>query len=494
MSPTSRRQVLSTLGLLAATGALGACNTAPRTAGSGASGAGAPSGGSSGGSGNLAWWDQFNPLKSLQEKTFAAFTQQGGPKVDYTVYNPNDQGKALQLAFGSKQLPDVFSLAGVGVPVTVLLQQGWFSPLSTADDITSALGEDTLLDGVHRFEDKLYSFPIFSPRQYDALLWGNSDILQKAGVDPENMPSSWDDVRAAARAIQKSGTAGILLPLKFAERMQAFVLQLAQTAGFNGVVGGSMDGIDLSTGEYAFDDDAFVQAIEFLTAFRTDGSLFPASTSLDARAGRARWAAGAAGLVFDGPYNAGVVRNDFSSLLPKLAVGGIPTADGSPAQLLHSPIGGTFWLSGQSDKVDQASELMVMLSAKEYQQGLAEAMDQPPLDLAAVASSQAAPSYKKAIAMFDEQVRVGPTPEARNPAVATALGKKAPVEPSLGTIIQGVFSGQVTDVKGALTKLSDQSSAAREAAVSQVDGASVKDWAFGDVDRSQDFTAKDYAK
>lgn len=494
-SKPSRRQFLSVASIAAGTITVAACDTAPKTAGPGGQ-AGPPVAGKTGGSGAVKWWDQFNPLQELQRKTFSAFTDKGGPKVDYTVYNPNDQGKALQLAFSSKQMPDVFTLAGIEVPASVLLAQSWFSPLADGDAITKALPQGTIVDGVHSFDGSLYSFPIFSFRQYDALLWSNRQILEKAGIDPQNQPKSWDDVRAAARKVKQTGTAGLVLPLKFPERMSAFVQQLAQAAGFPGVQGiGRGDGLNLKTGEFAYDDDTYVQAIEFLLSFKKDGTLFAASTSLDARAGRARWAAGAAGFIFDGPYNVGVINGDFKKLLPQLAVTGIPTPDGSDPVLTRAPTGGTFWVSAQSDKVDRASELLKLLTGKDYQSGLANAMDQPPLDLAAVAGSQAHETYKQVIEMFKKQVFLGPTPEARNPKVSQAIGAMSPVEPGLGAIIQGVFSGQVKDIKSALTKLSDDTNAAREAAIGKSGGAvSPADWKFENWTRGKDYTSEDYPK
>jgi multiple sugar transport system substrate-binding protein len=139
--PVTRRQLIRSAGLMAGAFALAACDTSPPEAGGDPTGppAGATGGGGTGGSGPLHWWDQFNPMQDLHRATFERFTAEGGPEVEHTVTNPNEQGQALQLAFGSQQLPDVFTLAGVGVAPSVLYAQGWFSPLSNADAIRAAL-------------------------------------------------------------------------------------------------------------------------------------------------------------------------------------------------------------------------------------------------------------------------------------------------------------------------------------------------------------------
>jgi multiple sugar transport system substrate-binding protein len=479
--PLTRRALLRSAGLLAGTTALAGCSTAP----SGGTGGAAPAV-----PGALRWWDHFAPLESLQDATFARFTRGGGPPVEYTVYNPNEQRQALQLAFGSRQLPDVFSLGGLSVPVPLLREQGWFSPLATTDAIRAGLPPGIVTDGVHSFGGELYSFPIFSPRQYETLVWFNRDLLARAGLDPESPPASWDDLRAAARAVQRSGVAsGIVLPLQFPDRLAAFVLELAQTAGFPGTRTGDLDGIDLTTGEYRFHDEAFLAAIEFLLSFARDDTMFLASTALDARSARVRWAAEGGAFFLDGPYNVGVLAEKFPEVVGKLGVGPIPTPDGLPPVLTRPPTSGTFYVSSQSDAVDDASALLELLVSDEYQRGLAGAMDQPPLDLGVVAGSDAHPTYKRCIEMFTEQVFVGPAGAARNPRVAQVHAAMTPVEPGLGEIVQGIASGQITDVRGRLRQLSDESAAAREAAIGEVGGVSAEDWAFPGWRRGEDYAA-----
>ena len=493
MASVSRRSFLTASGAAIGVGAFTACSTEPSGGGLGGPSAGGTGGGAQAGGQALQWWDQFNPLADLHRETFAQFNEAGGPSVEYTVYNPNEQGQALQLAFGSDQLPDVFTLAGVGVPPPVLLAQGWFSPLTTGEAIQTALPAGSVAEGLHIFDGELYSFPIFSFRQYETLNWYNRSIVEQAGLDPDAPPRSWDGMRSAARAVQDTGVSGLILPLQFPERMAAFVLELAQTAGFPGSRESGTDGIDLNTGEYRFHDDAFVDAIEFLMSFQQDGLLFPASTSLDARGGRARWAAGGSAYFFDGPYCAGVIAGDFQPFLEQLAVGPIPTPEGDTPVLTRPPVGGTFWVSGQSDQVAPASELLELFVGEEYQTGLAAAMDQPPLDLEAVAGSEAHPTYKQCVEFFMDQVFLGPSPLVRNPLVAEVQGAMTPVEPDLGAIVQGAFSGQVSDLRGALRQLSDQMTAARDAAVAEVGGdVSVADWAFPDWQPGEDFPAEAY--
>ena len=183
----------------------------------------------------LRWWDQFQPLKALQEKTFRGFeSSHRGVRVEYTVYNPNEMGQALQLAYKSGKIADVHSIAGLSTPPARLVKDGWFAPVDLPENARSTLPADALLDGLHVFDDKLYSFPIFSFRQYTTLNWFNKELVESAGGDPENGPATWDEFRTLARAMTKGGVYGWIQGLQFAERMQAHLTDLAKAAGAPG--------------------------------------------------------------------------------------------------------------------------------------------------------------------------------------------------------------------------------------------------------------------
>ncbi|ANY07714.1 ABC transporter substrate-binding protein [Pseudonocardia sp. HH130630-07] len=479
-----RRTVLGTLGALVGTAVVAGCGgSAP-----------APEDGPAPplGSGGLRWWDQFEPLEDLQRSTFEAFTRADGTSVEYTTYNPNDLAQALQLAYGSNQLPDVFSPGSLGSPVALLRDQGWFSPLGADSEaaVRTRFPAGVLAEGVHAFGGELYTFPLFSPRQYDALLWYDRDTVARAGLDPDDPPASWEQTRAAARAVKDSGGEGLTLPLQFADRLSEFVLELAQTAGFPGCRAGELEGIDLRTGEYRYHDDAFVAAIDYLHSFKRDRLLFAASTGLDARSARVRWAAGGSAYLIDGCYNVGVLTRSFPEVLDRISVAPIPTPDGRPAVLTRPPLGGTFWVSGQSGRPGTAAALLERTLSPEYQRGLATAMDQPPVDTAATAGSDAHPLYKRCVEMFEQQVFVGPVVQARNPRISQVEARMRPVEPNLGAIVQGVLSDQIPDARRALAALSDGLAAERDAAIAEIGGGvGPADWAFPDWRRGEDYPA-----
>lgn len=113
---------------------------------------------------------------------------------------------AVQLAAGS--LPDVFT-----VPFTdakTLLQN---DQLMDVTDEIDALGyadkfNPIILDAVTGDDGHLYGFP----RQAYAMgLHYNRDLFEAAGLDPDAPPTTWDEVRADAKAISEAtGKAGFM--------------------------------------------------------------------------------------------------------------------------------------------------------------------------------------------------------------------------------------------------------------------------------------------
>ena len=75
---------------------------------------------------------------------------------------------------------------------------------------------------------------------------------------------------------------------------------------------------------------------------------------------------------------------------------------------------------------------------------MTEAMDQPPLNLDLVATSNAIDAYKKVINLFKEHVFQMPQAIVRNPDIAAVDAQRKPITPHLGHIIQGYLGGSST--------------------------------------------------
>jgi multiple sugar transport system substrate-binding protein len=434
----------------------------------------------------IRWWDHFSPLKPLHDEIFAAYQQQhSNVTIQHEIYNLPELGQSLQLAFNSQQAPDVHAIASLNVPSSRLVADGWFTPLDdyVSDEFKSRFPEGLLLEGLHTFGGKLYSFPLFGFRSHASLLWFNKELLEQAGLDPETGPQTWDEFREAARAVTQAGNgqfAGWIQAIQLADRLGVQAGDLAQTAG------------------YVFHTDPMIQAIELMLALQQDGSLFPGSTSLDARNARARFAAGAAAFNLDGPWSIGVMKNEYTDFLEKVNVAQVPVPNaGQPSYVHRGPIGGDFWVSSQSQHPEIGADLLQQFNTDEYYVRLAERMDQPPLDLSAVERADVHPAYRRALQYFQDIVRLDPSPLVKNPTTAQVMAQMTDIRPNLGEIVQGALSGDISDYRTALKDYSDKLTAERDRAIKAVqDGGgevSIDDWIFPNWDPTKDYTSEMYS-
>ncbi|MFC5827818.1 extracellular solute-binding protein [Nonomuraea insulae] len=482
MSAMTRRGFLAAAGTLAAAAATSAC-------GGGGGGAGANS---------LTWWDHQNQLEKAKTDIFGKFAKSpGGVPVQYTYYNPAKMGQALQLAKQSDQLPDIHSNAGLLLPAPALVAAGWAQPLDLSD-AAKARVQDSLIEGLHIFDGKIYAFPVFSHQSYSTVTWFNTELVGRAGLDPQAPPKTYDEFRAAARAVQSSSggaTYGWVWNIGMPERMGAQVHDMAQAAGFAGSLGVRFD-----TGEFAFHADEYLDVIEFLVSLRVDKLLVPGANSWADDVARARWMAGVAAYYFDGPWCPGVALKNTPEFGKKLGVGPILVPEaGTTVTTYHLPPAGDYWLSPSSKKAAAANTLLSdYFTTEDYSRQIAATMSQPPRDIAVVEQSQAHPAYKKLVSWFQESVFLAPEPIAGNKDLQQVQIATKPVVPGLGDIVQGALTGDITNVRAALTKLSSDNAKQRDLAIAAAKSkgaqVSLDDYAFPNWKPGADYLKPMYAK
>jgi ABC-type glycerol-3-phosphate transport system substrate-binding protein len=476
MSGLSRRALLGGTGALAATVVLGAC------------GSKSGSGGSSDASG-LRWWDHYSALQKFHKDWAAKEAAALGVGIAYTYNDATKSAQALQLANQSQQLPDIYSNT-LGIPLSALVKDKWVGEITLSSEAIARLPKGSFTEGVTNLNNKIYGLPLFSFRQYSTATWFNTEIITKAGLDPANPPSSYDEYREACARIKALGGsfAAMTLALGDPGRMRDQMDDMAQAGGFAGY-----QGLKFTTGEYAYDDDAYVNGIEFWKEMNDARYIVQGSASFTVANARTRWGAGAAGFFPDGPWCAGGVKNIVPAFLPKMDVGPLLKAQsGGEVTVYRGAPASQFFIAGNSKDPVNASKLLESFTTPEYQKGLAAGMDQPPLDLSVVDTADVIEPYRKVVGFFKKTVYSAPQALSRNPKIAVAQSLSKPVSTHLGNIVQGYLGGDVSDLKAALRKLNSDFEMDREqslkGAKSQGADVSVADYAFPDWKPGTDYT------
>lgn len=478
-----RRAVLGGAAGLAAAGLVG-CGS-ENDAGGGGSGSG-------GAGGPITWWDHNVNLQKANGAAYKKFTAKSKIDVKYTYVQTAKLGQTLQLAKQSNQLPDIHSIAGLELSVPALIADGWFQPIDWDDSVTKKFGSDGLVEGLHVYDGKIYSFPIFADRQYVAAQWYNKNFISKAGIG--QAPSTYDEFRNACKKVMAAnkGAYGFVFALGHTGRLTEQINAMAQAAGFEG-----LGGMKFRTGEFAYHDDAYLTVIEFLLSLQTDKLLFPGASSLDDETARTRWMAGLSGYYMDGPWCSGTVQTENPKFLDSIDVGPMLVPD-SGHQLVGyaGRQGGNYYISKSAKRGKQCSDLLSYLVTPDYNVAIANAMAQPPYDLTAIEKSTAIEPWRRLIDSYQKLVFIAPQPALQNIEVQKVSQYSKNIQPGLAEIVQGVFSGDVKDIKGALKKLSDASEADRKQAIGKAKAAGAKvsedDYAFPDWKPRTNWTREMY--
>jgi ABC-type glycerol-3-phosphate transport system substrate-binding protein len=478
MTGMTRRSLLGA-SVLAVAGAAVGCSSSTDKASSASGGA----------TGTLDWWDHFSSFKRLNDDWAKSQSPTLKTNVAHTYYDASKATQAFQLAHQANKMPDVYSNV-VGLPLPALVTGKWVHEITLPEDVKSKLPKDAFTEGITQLDGKLYGFPMFSFRQSSTLVWVNKDLWSKAGLDPDNVPT---DYAAFKDALGKLKSAGIQ-PLTLAigadgGRIRDQVDDMAQTAGFPGY-----QGLQFTTGEYAYHHDAYVTVIEYLKELNDDKLIMPGSNNFGVVDARTRYASGAVGTFIDGIWCAGGSKALAPTIVDKLASGQVlvPTAGTNPWCYRGRPTSGYF-VSADSKNPDAAAKLIASFMSEDYQKGMIEAMDQPPLNLDLVASSNAVDAYKKGVDFCKTNVFLMPQAIVKNPQIAKVDAVRKPVTPHVGNIVQGYLGGSIKDLKAELKKLSDATAADRAQALQKAKAAGAKvseaDYVFTDWKPGQDYGA-----
>ena len=446
---------------------------------------------------NLRWLDNGGAKIAFFNEYFATY-QRAHPNITvaYQSLPSVEIAKVVPLGIQNGNAPDVFQLPNTITP-SQAVREGWVAPL---DDVIpnfaswkAAIPGGVLQPGYTLFDGKVYSFPANgTSKEYATLTLYNSDYLSRAGYDPASKPLTWSEFRAAAKKLTAQGQGqyfGLIIGGKEPPQWEGFVRNLA---GMAGATGGD---VNWKTGEYNYTSDQYLAAIDLLLSLKADGSIFPGSLSLGFQDAQTRVPAGTAAMILNGPWNIAVWRQDNAEF--KFNVGSQPVPDsGAPLPLTYGPNGGTFWLNAKSPAKVVAGDLLGYVGSEDGQVALQTLSGAPRTSVYKAANKVTDERSARIFSLYDQQLRLGPDPVIRTADAAQVALEQRSLKPSFGETIQGIYTGQLKDVKAAMQDLQDRSEAELQRAIKAAQGKGAKvsrdDWKFANWDPTKDYTADDY--
>ncbi|MCV0426585.1 MAG: extracellular solute-binding protein [Roseibium sp.] len=462
---------------------------------------------------NIPKGTKFRWVDSGDQKAtfFKEFFERYGEARDIDIiYDPlpwNEIAKVVPLGVRNRTAHDVFVLPR-NFSLADAVNQGWVQPF---DDFIPNIGEwkkgfpaGAFLPGINEFEGKTYGLPFTSNKRYASHLLYNRTYMESAGYDPESRPLTHHEFRDAARKITEAGQGryfGFIIGGSQLNRWADVVRNLGRIGGASAGGDGILDAdIDLRTGEYVFDSDEYIAAIELLLSMQSDRSMFPGFINLNAPQARAYMPQGAAGMILQGPWNIPSWEGqnpefDFGlSSAPVLQTGKqgkltISQGGAKPNTL-------SLWSGSENGAV--AGEIFHYLGTVDGQIEWANVVGagDPPIIPEAVDKADLSPRSKRVLNLFNDQIRVGPNPLVRNGDLAKVVASYIAPDVNFARTVQGLVAGELSGIKEQMAKLKDRYDTALDTAFAKAkaNGARVdrSELVFTNWNPNVDFGAADY--
>lgn len=451
-------------------------------------------------------WLDSGDVKGFFWREFFPMYQEAHPNItmEYQGLPWNEIQQIVPLGVRNGNAPDVFQIP-LNIPAAQAANEGWGAAY---DDIIpdweafkATFPDGTFVPGVTDFNGKTYAMPLTSNRRHGSLLLYNRPYLEEAGYDPATTPFTFEQFREAARKLTEQGNGdyyGLILEGNQVNRFSSFVNTMARGAGRSLSAFTAEAPLDWLTGEFIFTSDEHIAAIELLLALRDDDVVFPGSMALNAPEARARIPQGDAAMIIQGPWNVSQWRNespdfDFGVALP-------PSASADITGLFHVGPGGEnpMWIYAESSLKEVAADILMYAGSVEGQTAWAQIVgvaDSPLFPEAQQAIGDDAEAAKT-VEIFGDTVILAPDARVRNPDAALVYQNIVPVQPDFGTIVQGLYAGQLEDPMQAMQELQDAWNAELERAIgaAQEDGAEVSrdDFVFPNWDPATPYTEDMY--
>jgi ABC-type glycerol-3-phosphate transport system substrate-binding protein len=457
---------------------------------------GSTSGGTSASTVTLNYWDYFVSQAPWVDNEIKLF-QKAHPniKIKKTTKVTDTYANLFALAVQSNNEPDVFMIPG-NPTLPEQVQRGWLMPLDkwATPSWRSTFPEGTFAEHSNMVGGKVYSAPISGPAPW-LQLYINNSVFRNAGLTNADgsikIPKTWDDITKAAEAITKKSN-GSVYGLGFGNG-QNFILAwwielFVRGAGATGGVYAQ----DYRTGKWTYaTDPAYANFIHLMLDWKKKGYFYPNSMSSSDEEARAAFERGKFGMTVGGVWNqAEWTQHNFSdySLMT------LPTPGDTPQGYFY--YGDNRYLWAVSPKTKHPEEAWAWFSwiysvdaGKRWAQDYGEDLSVHP------ENNDPTKIKSKPFAQYAQTTKFdlfAPYPALRNPDTAYVV--QATFKPDVNDVIAGIYTGQITNIQGALKDLAARYQDALDKGIKQAQQqghkVSLNDYVFADWDPTKPYTPK----
>ena len=250
----------------------------------------------------LTFWARASSAENNQTITIDEFNaSQDKIYVNVECYGDNYE-EVLKLAFNSGEVPDIFEISGLN-DVKSYVDAGLAAPMNDylTEDFKAEFNPSAFTK--YAYDEQIYAIPHMTRfiRAYY-----NRDLFEQAGLDPNQFPTTLEEMYDAAKAITEAGNGefyGFGLPIKSGSTWERNIDVISILSGLTGPYA-----FDFTSGEFDFAKEKPI--IEYFAKMYQDGIMMPGSESIDIEVLRANFIANKVGIYFDGNWMVNGYNNE----------------------------------------------------------------------------------------------------------------------------------------------------------------------------------------
>ena len=160
------------------------------------------------------------------------------------------------------------------------------------------------------------------------------------------------------------------------------------------------------------------------------------------------------------------------------------------------PMVGGYYISKNCDNVEVATDMILSMIEDDIMLEMANVQDNPPVNTSVIADADVHETYLQSCDIFNRTIGLKPFPVAKNPDAEKVYAEMKTISPSPIEILNGYFSGAITDWEAALHEYNDKMIAERDRAIEKVRSngydVSLDDWVFPNFAYGESYTADKY--